>query len=235
MKYKSDADIRDLIENLPYFKNLTKEHLNELQNISNIRHYQDKEMIFREGEPAKYFYVLLEGQVQIYKTSREGKEIILHLFSQPGEVFADFPFFSDIKQYPAYALCLQPATLLVIEGNSFSNIIKTKCSMAFNVIELYAKRLLEFTKLVEDLSLKNVEARLAKYILSVSETASNQAEIPIHKKTLASILGTIPETLSRSFKKLSDEEIISVNKHGVLILDRNALESLADMKTETAI
>ncbi len=219
--------IQDLLKRQLYFRLLTPEQLEQLARVSSAHQYESGEMIFGEGEEATSFYIVLEGQVQIYKISREGKEMILHLFG-PGEIFAEVPIFSGIPRYPANALCTQPTKILAIQGSGFQQLVKMHPDIALNMLSVFAQRLHKFSGLIEDLSLRSVDSRLAKYLLSVSENSPDKAVIKIQKKTLAAILGTIPETLSRSFKKLSGEGLIKVEGSRVHVLDRKHLSQIAD-------
>ena len=73
-------------------------------------------------------------------------------------------------------------------------------------------------------------ARLASYLVYLAEEqkAENLVTLNISKGQLASTLGTIPETLSRVFAKLSSQNLISVDGKNITLLDRHGLEDLAD-------
>lgn len=99
-----------------------------------------------------------------------------------------------------------------------------------NMLAVLSRRLRKFTALVEDLSLKEVPGRLSAYLLYLSET-NNRAHnltLDISKAQLASLLGTIPETLSRILSRMSSEALIESDGHRTIrILDRDGLEELA--------
>ena len=212
-----------------YFRTLTEQQLDALANITSIQKFKNAECIFGEGEPAEAFYVIASGKVQIYKISKEGKEVILHLFG-PGEIFAEVPIFSGIPVYPANALCLSDVELLAINGQGFRDLATQHPEILMQIMVVFAKRLHEFNQLIGDLSLRNVDARLAKYLLSISENLPSESiDIQVQKKTLAAILGTIPETLSRAFKKLEQDACIQVENNTVHILNRSKLVELADV------
>ena len=88
-------------------------------------------------------------------------------------------------------------------------------------------RLRRFTSQIESLSLKEVPARLASYLLYLSEEqgTADYVELEIAKGQLASLLGTIPETLSRIFGKTSEEGLIEVKGKRIRLLDRERLEN----------
>jgi len=223
----TSTTIESSLKRLFHFRLLSPDQLEALAGISSRHHYEAGEMIFGEGETAKAFYIVLSGRVQIYKISPEGKEMILHLFG-PGDMFAEVPIFSGIPKYPANALCMDASEILSVQGDGFKQLVEKHPNIALSMISVFAKRLHEFSELIEDLSLRTVDSRLAKYLLSVSENSPEKAVIMIHKKTLAAILGTIPETLSRTFKKLSKDGLVEVKNNRISILDRKSLTKLAN-------
>lgn len=204
--------VRDTLKRLFHFRLLNDEQLDALALLSCIQEYQAGELIFSQGEESTDFFIVLGGKIQIYKISGEGKEIILHLFG-PGDIFAEVPIFSGIPKYPANSLCVEISEVLSIQGAGFQALVRKYPDMALSLLSVLAQRLHKFSELIEDLSLRTVDSRLAKYLLSVSENSPNKAVIYIHKKTLAAILGTIPETLSRAFKKMADKGLIHVEEN----------------------
>jgi CRP/FNR family transcriptional regulator, dissimilatory nitrate respiration regulator len=226
MNFLTGHSIRDTLKHLFHFRLLNDEQLDALSVLSSMHKYKAGELIFSQGEEATHFYIVLSGKVQIYKISTEGKEMILHLFG-PGNIFAEVPIFSGIPQYPANSLCMEDTEVLAVQGSGFKALVSQYPDMALNLLSVFAKKLYEFSELIEDLALRTVESRLAKYLLSVSENSPDKAVIYIHKKTLAAILGTIPETLSRTFKKLSEQGLIEVDGNRIQLLVREKLIELA--------
>lgn len=226
MVFLTGHGVRDTLKRLFHFRLLNDEQLDMLATLVSIQKYRAGELIFLQGEEATAFFIVLHGKVQIYKTSREGKEMILHLIGS-GDIFAEVPVFSGIPQYPANSLCLEDSEILAIQGTGFRKMIQQYPDMALSMMSVLAQRLHKFSEIIEDLSLRAVDSRLAKYLLSVSENSPDKAIIHIHKKTLAAILGTIPETLSRTFKKLSAQGLIVVEGHRIHLLQRDELAELA--------
>jgi CRP/FNR family transcriptional regulator len=88
--------------------------------------------------------------------------------------------------------------------------------------------------LIESLSLKEVPGRLASYILYLSDRngSIDEFQLDIAKSQLASLLGTIPETLSRIFAKMGSKELVETNGPRITILNRTGLEDLAEGETK---
>ena len=100
--------------------------------------------------------------------------------------------------------------------------------MALNMLAVLSMRLRQFTVQVENLSLKEVPARIASYLMLLAQEQDNHhsVKLPISKGQLASLLGTIPETLSRIFSKMTSQGLIRVNGNQIDLADLHALEEL---------
>jgi CRP/FNR family transcriptional regulator, dissimilatory nitrate respiration regulator len=215
------------ISRTPLFEGLPQEQIQELANIALNQKFKRGRTLFSEGTKATGFYVIVSGKIKIYKISLEGKEQILHIFGS-GEFFGEVPVFAG-GRYPAHAVALEESEVLFFPREDFIGLIKKEPSLALNMLGILSHRLRRFTHLIEDLSLKEVPGRLATYILYTSERnkGSDTFELDITKGQLASLLGTIPETLSRILSRMSSQEIIEVDGRNIRVLDREALESLA--------
>ena len=217
----------DLIENIALFSGLPGEHLDDLKQIVLEKEYRRGETVFLEGDAGNGFYVVLEGKVKVSKVSSEGKEQILHIFG-PGEPFGEVPVFSG-KPFPANAQTLAKSVLAFFPKERFTALVNANPSLALNMLAVLSTRLRQFTVQVENLSLKEVPERLAGYLLFLSREQENADEVtlPISKGQLASLLGTIPETLSRIFAKMSSEGLINVEGKKILINNPEELEILS--------
>ena len=220
-----------LIKQCPLLAGLKEEDLKKIRAIGIPKKVVKKEIIFSDGEEAKGFYIILSGKVKLYKISPEGKEQILHIVSAP-EAFAEAALFLE-GNYPAFAEALEDSQLFFIPAREFVQLIERNPKLSINMIVSLSQFLKKFTSLIEELSLKEVSSRLAKYLLDLSINARREGKDPtevkldLNKTQLASKLGTISETLSRTLGKLKAKGVIDVKKHHIKILDLTSLEDLA--------
>ncbi len=172
--------------------------------------------------------MVADGKVKIFKTSIDSKEQILHIYG-PGNPFGEVPVFSG-KEFPANAQAMLKSHLLFFPRTAFVELITTNPSLAMNMLAVLSMRLREFTVQIENLSLKEVPGRLSSYLIYLAEEQKSGTNIflPISKGQLASLLGTIPETLSRIFAKMSSRNLIEINGRKIKLLDRSSLEDLAE-------
>lgn len=183
--------------------------------------------VFRAGEVAERFFVILTGQVKIFKLSPKGDEQILHLYG-PGETFAEAAVLGRIN-YPAFADTLKDTTLLEIRRKTLREAIANNPDLAMGMLGGLVSKLREFNLLIEQLSLKEVPARLGGVLLSEAVKAGGDRITLKHsKRQLAFQIGTTPETLSRALGKLKASGIITVRGSSITILNRDALADLAE-------
>lgn len=218
-------NLRAVIKNSPLFAGTTDPDLDELVSICRGRLHERGEVLFSEGEEALGFYIVGSGKVKIYKLSPEGKERILHIV-HPGGTFAEAAIFG-IGRYPAYAEPLEKSFLVFFPKREFLTLLHDRSQIAINMIGGLSRFLRQFATQIEELTFKDVPARLARYLLELAGERSDEVDLPISKSQLASNLGTVSETLSRTLRKLSDEELIEVRGRTIAILDRDRLEDLA--------
>jgi len=216
--------MREVIAHSELFGGLPPEQLLEIEKIALKKSYGRGETIFFEGDPGNGFYMVTSGRVKIFKTALSGKEQILHIFG-PGEPFGEVPVFHG-NPFPANATALEKSELIFFPRQDFVELANTMPSLVMNMLAVLSMRLRRFATQIENLSLKEVPARLAGYLLYLAKEQDNmeQVELQISKGQLASLLGTIPETLSRIFAKMSEERLIRVEGKKIVLLDREGLK-----------
>ena len=220
--------LTDQIAGIPLFRGLAPKHYDELAMILVDQVVPRGQMIFSQGDEATGLYVVISGRVKIFKLSVEGKEQILHLFGT-GEPIGEVAVFTGGK-FPAYAEALEETRLFFFPRPAFIDLIRKYPSVALNMLAVLSLRLRQFTSLIEDLSLKEVPGRLAAHLLYLGEGKKDVAEVDldISKNQLASLLGTIPETLSRILARMARDGFIELSgQRRIRILDRKGLEELA--------
>lgn len=221
----------ELLKRCPLFSGLGEEELKKFKAISLPRNVRRNEILFADGEEAMGFYVVLSGKVKLYKISSDGKEQILHIVSAP-DAFAEAALFLE-GTYPAFGEALTDCQLLFFPKRDFIHLIEKNPQLSINMIVTLSHYLRRFASLIEELSLKEVSSRIAKYIIDLSLKSSKEGrnpkevELDLTKTQLASRLGTISETLSRTFSKMKTKGIIDVKRNKILILNREALEEMA--------
>ncbi|MCG8338734.1 MAG: Crp/Fnr family transcriptional regulator [Proteobacteria bacterium] len=220
--------ILETLSKTPLFQGLDKAHLDKLAAITIPKEFSKGSMVFFEGDEGNGFYTVCSGRVKVFKNSSEGKEKILHII-EPGQPFGEVAVFSG-KSFPANAEALMQTSLLFFSRQEFIRVISDNPSLSLNMMALLTQRLKQFADQIENLSLKEVPARLAHYLLYLTEEqqSSENIRLTITKGQLASMLGTIPETLSRILAKMQTQKLIEVNGKQIVISNLEELEYLAE-------
>ena len=220
--------VGELLTSTPLFHGLSQVQIDDVAGIAVTRQYKRGETIFMEDDEADGFYIVADGQVKIYKSSLEGKEQILHIYG-PGNPFGEVPVFSG-SRFPANAVALVASRILFLPRQAFVDLIARHPSLSMNMLGELSMRLRQFTIQIENLSLKEVPARLASYLhyLAEEQQTEDRVVLQISKGQLASLLGTIPETLSRIFAKMSGQQLIRVDGSEIRLIDKTALAELAE-------
>jgi CRP/FNR family transcriptional regulator len=220
--------ILDIISTIPLFDGLPEDQIVAIKKIAVKKQINKGEIIVSEGDEGEGFFVIVEGRVKVFKVSTEGKEQILHIFGS-GQPFGEVPVFTG-QRFPANAQAIDKTRVLFFPRASIVNLISANPSLALNMLAIMSIKLRQFAVQIENLSLKEMPARLASYLISLAgeQNKDEVVTLQISKGQLASILGTIPETLSRVFAKLSGQNLINVDGKKITLLDRRGLEDLAE-------
>ncbi|MBP7765992.1 MAG: Crp/Fnr family transcriptional regulator [Deltaproteobacteria bacterium] len=221
-------DMTSLIASIPLFQGLSPGQCAQLAAIAVRKYHSKGQTFFLEGDEAEGFYIILAGRVKIFKLSPDGKEQIFHILEEH-EPFGEAAVFAG-SHYPASAQALAETPVLFFPTRKFVDLIRRDPTLALAMLALLSMRLRKLTALVENLSLKEVPGRLAAYLLVQCDGNSPLATISldVSKNQMAALLGTIPETLSRILKRMSDEKLIKTGPRSITILDKRGLADLAE-------
>jgi CRP/FNR family cyclic AMP-dependent transcriptional regulator len=216
----SEAPVLTALRAQPYFKALDEGELARLARTLIERAYEKDEVVFLEGEPCQGLYIVREGSVKIYKLSPEGREQILS-YVKPFDSFNEVAVF-DGGPNPANVAAAEPTAVWIVPRAAIVDLIQKNPQVALAVIQNLGARLRHMVSLVEDLSLRQVSARLAKLLL---ETAAS-GERALTQQEMAARLGTVREMIGRSLKQLEGRGLIRTERGRIVILDREGLERL---------
>jgi CRP/FNR family transcriptional regulator len=158
--------------------------------------------------------------------ANDGREQIIHLFGK-GEIFGEVPVFQGTL-YPAYAQATENSQVIYFSRDKFLKLGRQQPQILFSLLAILSLRLRQFVELIDDFALKDISARLAKFLCAhCMGCDAKNVQLPYSKTELAGRLGTIPATLSRTFKKLVEQKLIKVNGKKIEILDCNGLNLIA--------
>lgn len=213
-----------------FFSGLPDEELAAIAQFTVQKQLAKDDYLFHEGEPAQGFYVVQTGAINVHRVSATGKEQVICVF-RAGDSFAEATM-ADRRGYPANARAIEPSCILLIPKNEFLDRLRNHPELAMRILGSMSLHLRVIVARLDDLTLKNVEARLANWLLKrcpVPRTAT-PVEITLDrtKRVLAAELGTASETLSRTLAQLRDEKLLHLSGKTIRITDPVRLEKLLE-------
>jgi len=218
----------EFLKSILYFSDLG---LVELESVSELvfeKTADRAEMVLLEGESAENLYFVASGVVKVFKTSVEGKEQILSIV-RPGESFNDVSIFDDGPN-PASVRTMGPVLLYGIKKSYMEAIIRDHPQIALNVIKVLARRVRHLLSLVEDLSFKHVIGRVAKILLE--HIGGEMGRGPgLTQQEMAAMAGTAREVVGRSLKELEEAGAIKLDRHRIIIRDKEALQKIMEVSS----
>lgn len=218
--------LKSLFARIRHFEDLPPEVQERLAAIAVPCHFNAGQVIYVEGEPAESVYILETGWIKATRMTREGREQAM-MFMRPVGIFGDIAVFTGTT-YPGTVVALEDVDVWDIPAQNVLDLIPCHPEFAMTVIRHLGGRVLHYIHLVEDLSLRSVEARLAHTLLQNAELHDGQLIVPRREWTtfneMAVRLGTVRDVLSRALKTLAAENLLKVEKQTIVLLDPQKLE-----------
>jgi len=208
-----------------HFDNLPRNVVERIAVIAVLRHFDAGQVVYIEGEPADEFYLLERGWIKATSMSRDGREQAM-MFLEAGEVFGETAVFSGTT-YSSTVTALEDVDVWTIPSKELVALTEQSSELAMAIIHHLSDRVLYYIGMVEDLSLRNVESRLAITLLHHAEAIDGQLLVPRRQWTtfdeMAVRLGTVRDVLSRALKTLEAEGLLRVEKQAIVILNPKGL------------
>ncbi|MCL5098145.1 MAG: Crp/Fnr family transcriptional regulator, partial [Candidatus Omnitrophica bacterium] len=157
------AVLVNTLRNCRLFAGLPVDDLRRIAEITRVRRLERGEYLFHEGEPARGFFVVQSGSINIHRLSPAGKEQVIHIF-RAGESFAEITLASDAG-YPADARALEASQVLLVQKAEFTSLLKQQTELALRMLGSMSQHLRVLVGLLDDLTLKDVETRLANWVV----------------------------------------------------------------------
>jgi CRP/FNR family transcriptional regulator len=229
MDYPQELLLKRL-QTFEFLRGLGQETLFELASSAAWKVYATDTVIFWEGDVETNLFYLQYGWLKVIKTAPDGREQILR-FLGPGEVFNEIGVFAK-RPNPATAMTLEEAGIWHIPRAALERVLFTHPHTALQIMENMADRFISLVTLTADLSLRTVEARLAKLLLEQSEGDMIPRRRWTTQTELAAHLGTVPDVLSRIMREFTKSGLIEMDKQQIRILDRTALSKRVTSRGE---
>lgn len=223
------ADVKQMcISKVPIFNHLEPAEMREIMSKSRQMIFKKGEIIYHQGDPLEYLYIVHRGRVKIYHLFESGKEQLLRIL-EPGEFMGELALFTE-KVIDSYAEAIEDAEICAIHRNDIQDSMKDYPAIPLKILSEFSNRLEETEYLVGQLSSRDVETRTASYLVKLAEERNTlDIVLPMSKKDLASYLGTTQETISRRLSSFQTNGWIEQEGHrNIKILNITALAEAAE-------
>lgn len=210
------------------FSGVAPTDLRNVAAIAVLKPLGKGDYLFREGEPSRGFYVVQQGAVNVHRVGASGKEQVIHVF-RAGESFAEATLATETG-YPADARAIEASQVLLIQKHEFIALLRQHPELALRMLGAMSQHLRVLVALLDDLTLKDVETRLANWLIKRCPdregTAPVAIELAMTKRVLASELGTVSETFSRTLAKFREQKLVAVRGRVLTVVSPARLSAL---------
>lgn len=220
--------IANTLRSCQLFTGLPVADLNRIAEIAIVKALEKGEYLFREREISRGFYIVQRGAINVHRVNTAGKEQVIHIF-RAGESFAEATLATQAG-YPADARAVEPSQVLLIQKTGFLSLLKRQPELALRMLSSMSMHLRVLVGQLEDLTLKDVETRLAHWLVKRCPDPTSdqpvQIELKMTKRVLAAELGTVSETFSRTLAKFRELNLLTVKGKTVTVLGPAKLAAL---------
>jgi CRP/FNR family transcriptional regulator len=210
------------------FAGLPAEELDLIASFVVARELPRGAYLFHEGDASEGFYVVQRGAVNVHRVSAHGKEQTIAVF-RAGQSFAEAAL-ASAGGYPADARAIEASTVLLVPKADILNLLRSRPELALRMLGSMSQHLRVLVGLLDDLTLKDVETRLANWLLKRCPlplpARAIEFQLDRTKRVLAAELGTVSETLSRTLAGFRARKLIRVEGKKIALLDPLRLEQL---------
>lgn len=220
--------ITNALRSCQLFAGLPQADLNNIAAFTVIKSPGKGDYLFHEGDRAVGFYVVQRGAINVHRVTAAGKEQVIHVF-RAGESFAEVTLATDTG-YPADARALEPSQVLLVQKAGILALLRRQPELALRMLGSMSSHLRVLVGQLEDLTLKDVETRLANWLVKRCPDPRSEQPVRIEltqtKRILAAELGTVSETFSRTLAKFREHKLLAVKGKTFIVLSPARLQAL---------
>lgn len=202
------------------FAGMSVPELNDIVEITVVKPVPKDSYLFHEGDRSQGFYIVQTGAINVHRVNAIGKEQVIHVF-RAGESFAEGTLATD-KGYPADARAVEPSQVLLVQKGGILALLRRQPELALRMLGSMSAHLRILVGQLEDLTLKDVETRLANWLVKRCPNPASdkpaKIDLSMTKRVLAAELGTVSETFSRTLARFREQGLIEVKGKTVIVL-----------------
>ncbi|MGH7700748.1 MAG: Crp/Fnr family transcriptional regulator [Gemmatimonadales bacterium] len=215
-----------VLEKIPLFRELAPPDLQRVVEVARERTYPKNSVILFEDDPGDALYVVGQGQVKVVLIGEDGREVILSVLGA-GEFFGEMALIDD-EPRSAHVIAMEDSALIVLRREDFQGILRHSPGIALALLRELSRRLRRVDEKVGSLVLLDVNGRVAQLLLDLAdEEGGERITRRLTHHTIAQMIGSSRETVSRTMRELVDKGLIEVSRRDIALRDRPSLEAAA--------
>lgn len=202
-----------LVQRVHFFSVLDQPQLAQIIASTVAIPLQENERLFEHGQPAKRFYLLIEGQIKLFRVSEGGNEKIIEILG-PSKLFAEAVMFMSQQRYPVASVALQESLVYSFDNHVFLNLLRDSNELCMALLGDLSMRLHTRLNEIDNLALQNATYRSVDYLFELlvdPQAATGTVELAAPKLAIASKLSITPETFSRILHTMEREGIVTID------------------------
>jgi CRP/FNR family cyclic AMP-dependent transcriptional regulator len=220
------VSVEATLQKVPLFSQLGPADLQRVLEVARERAYPKNSVILFEDDPGDALYIVKEGQVKVVLIGEDGREVILSVLGE-GDFFGEMALIDD-EPRSAHVIAMDDSALLVLRREDFQGLLIQTPAMALAMLRELTRRLRRVDEKVGSLVLLDVNGRVARLLLDLADEAGGERITRrLTHHTIAQMIGSSRETVSRTMRELVDKGMIEVSRRDIVIRDRAGLESAA--------
>ena len=210
-----------------------------MDSITRMEAIKRRQPIYLPGDASNTVYLLKAGRVKLSRVSEDGKELTLAIM-EPGEVFGEMETLEEIPR-DTLAEALDDVSLCIIKRRDFEEMLKRDPNTSIRLTKLMGLRLKKIESRIENLVFKDVPARLAQFLLQLSEEIGTREPrgtligAKITHQEMANLIGSTRETVSATIGEFKRQGFLDLIQRRVLILDSNGLQKMVHPGNSSAL
>lgn len=196
-------NITPLISALPFFKGLPEPDVQAIAQAAAVRDHSKGKPLFHQGDKADRFFAILSGWVKLFRTTDEGEEAIVALFTK-GDVFGEAAVFGN-ADYPFSAMAAEDSRLIEIPAPFLKEQAKNNPAITTRIMNSMSREMHKLQMENEHMAIMSAPQRVGCLLLQLSSGMIGKGgtfAFPYDKSLAAARLGMKPETFSRALMQL---------------------------------
>jgi CRP/FNR family transcriptional regulator, cyclic AMP receptor protein len=228
--YGSTSSQRQILRRSALFARLDDSDSDAILAHATVARYAEGNQIFAKGDPGNSMMAVLTGRVMISTPSLDGRQVVLTVF-RDGDVFGEIALL-DGKERTADATAMTDCELLVVPRRSLLSLLERRPDLCVSLMVVLCERLRRTNEQVEDLAFLDLEARIAKVLIRLSEelgdepAATKPVAVRISQRALGELVGGSRESVNKHLQDWKRSGIIAIEKGAIMIHDPDALAEL---------